>query len=107
MQQRVPLVAGTAEAVHVVGTGNDLRHCQAQQGQHIDQPAEGPQPGPTQLHHHLMVLHAVHLVCPPRHVQLIQRHLCASSYWLVMDEQMIVIMTAHNIQLCRVSTQLV
>ena len=88
-QRSVPLVAGVAEAVHVVGAGNDLGHCQAQQGQHIDQPAEGAQPRPTQLQHHFVVLHAVHLVCPPRHVQLIQRHLC-SPRWAVTNVQMCV-----------------
>ena len=70
-----PFGAGAAETVHVVGACDNLCHSQAEEGQDIDQPAEGPNPGPTQLKHHLMVLHTVHLVCPTRHVQLIQRHL--------------------------------
>ncbi len=63
-QASVPLVPEATEAVHVVGTGYDLSHCQAHKGENIDKPAGGAKPRPTQLKHHLMVLDTVHLVCP-------------------------------------------
>ena len=71
----LPLVAEATEAVHVVGTCYDLSHCQADKGENVDKPAGRAKPRAAQLKHHLVVLNAVHLVCPARHVKLIQRHL--------------------------------
>lgn len=74
-QASVPLVTEGTEAVHVVGTRYDLSHCQANKGENVDKPTGRAKPRATQLKHHLMVLDTVHLVCPARHVKLIQRHL--------------------------------
>ncbi len=63
-QASVPLVPEATEAVHVVGTGYDLSHCQANKGKNIDKPAGRAKPWATKLKDHLMILDAVHLVCP-------------------------------------------
>jgi hypothetical protein len=60
----LPLVTEATEAVHVVGTGYDLSHCQANKGKNIDKPAGRAKPWATKLKDHLMILDAVHLVCP-------------------------------------------
>ncbi len=63
-QASLPLVAEATEAVHVIGTRYDLSYCQADKGKNIDKPTDRAKPRATQLKHHLVVLDAVHLVCP-------------------------------------------
>ena len=62
-----PLIEGVIQIVGVTGTGNDLDHSQAQQGNHIEEEGCSLPPRTHQATNNLMILNDVVPACGLRH----------------------------------------